>query len=248
MTAVVESVESSAAFADPAGRPSMEIRRPVRISANLLPSEVVADRRLTALKRRLVFGLVALVVVLGAGYGYSRWQTSQAAQILRGEQIRATDLLNQQASYTPLVTVQADLAGVQGQLATVMADDMDWSQLFGVLSQSAPRGVSLTGVTGAVTGADTSSSSTDYSQVLNRSGSSTVGTVAVSGTAPSKEAVAAYVDALAKVRGFTGAYPSSVIGDRASWTFTVNVQLTNSVLHGRYTPAADATSAATGGS
>lgn len=233
MTAVVESPP-------PAGSPAWtadEPRRLVRISANLLPAEVVGDRRLAALKRRLAAALFAVVILLGAGYGYSRWQTSHALDALQSAQNEADAVLAQQSSYARLVNVQAELATVQQELAGVMTNDMEWSRLLGALSDDAPPGVTITGVTGAVTGAGgatSGSGSASYVQVLNRTGRSTVGTLTVSGTAPSKAAVAAYVDALAKQRGLAALYPSSVSGDHASWTFTLAAQLTEDVLGGRF--------------
>ena len=45
--------------------------RSVLVFANLLPDEVVAARRLRALKRRLLFGIVGLWAVLVGIYGLS---------------------------------------------------------------------------------------------------------------------------------------------------------------------------------
>ena len=60
------------------------------------------------------------------------------------------------------------------------------------------------------------------------------GTVAINGSAPSKGAVAAFVDRLAGIRGLAAAFPASVAGSNGQFTFSVNVLLTSDALGGRF--------------
>jgi hypothetical protein len=73
--------------------------------------------------------------------------------------------------------------------------------------------------------------------VLNQSGKLQVGSLTIIGTAPDKNAVAAYIDSLAKVAGLAAPYPASLATTGHTLTFSASVIITSDALGGRYAPA-----------
>ena len=123
-------------------------------------------------------------------------------------------LVNQQRKFGPLILVQSQAVSIKAELTKLMVGDLSWTHLLATLRKSAPAGMTITNVTGAATvgGASTTDAAAGGLGVLNRSGKQQVGTLTISGTAPDKNAVAAYIDALTKVPGLAAAFPASVTG------------------------------------
>lgn len=71
--------------------------------------------------------------------------------------------------------------------------------------------------------------------MLNQSGVTPVGTLAITGTAREKRAIAAFVDKLGSMRGLATPYLASVSTDASGvLTFTVDVVVTTDALGGRF--------------
>ena len=104
----------------PAPRPSPVANpggslRFVAVRANLMPDEVIDARRTDVVRRRVVIGLGALLVLLLAGFASAWLQTSSAKGDLSDQQHRTQALLDQQHDYAPLVAAQAQTADDQRQ-------------------------------------------------------------------------------------------------------------------------------------
>lgn len=208
----------------------------VTINADLLPPEITAKRRLAHLKRRILFGLVALVVVLVAWYALAMLRTSQANSDLSSAQHQNRVLQVQQQQFGPLVAAQAKSAAIKTQLTKLMIGDVRWKDMLATLRQNATPGIQITSISASMSsGALAAGSGGDAGLgVLNESGKRPVGTLAITGTAPDKNAVAAYVDKLSQVTGLAAPFPASVTGDKGALIFTVNVIITSDALGGRY--------------
>jgi Tfp pilus assembly protein PilN len=212
----------------------------VTVFADLMPDEVLAGRRGRAMKRRVLIGLVAVVLLLAAGYAFSWVQTHNAGTDLSAAQGRAAALTRRQAEFTPLVKAQADSAQIQQTLATLMAGDLQWSKLLESIRSTTGSGVGVTSIDGNVTALGSTGSNTGPAataggiSVLNQTGEVPIGSLTITGTASDKNAVAAFVDRLGRVRGLAAAFPASVTTATGKVTFSVNVVLTSKALGGRY--------------
>ena len=224
---------------EPVHTPSGPIRY-VAVRANLLPDELVTSRRSGALKRRLLAGLGALLALLVLWYGLSAWATSSARHDLSKAQQQSTALQQQQTKYQPVVAAQQQSAEITAALGKLMVGDLSWKDMLTTLRNSARHTVQLDSITGTMTsGAAATQSTADPGlSLLNRSGQQEVGTLTIAGTAPDKNTVAAYVDALGKVKGLAAAFPASVTTTDSGVTFSVNVIITTGALGGRYSPQA----------
>ena len=221
----------------PAPEPRAYSGRTVTIRADLLPDEVVARRRVRELKRILMLGLAALLALLVAWYGLSVLQTSQAKSDLSTAQRQTVALQRQVQAFGPLVSAQTQSTAIRSELARLMVGDLRWKDMLATLRSHAPAGVTIGNVSGTVTSGAasvTSGSSTVGLGVLNETGHQEVGTLTISGTAPDKNSVAAYIDALTKVPGLAAPFPANVTGTTGKVTFVANVIITSEALGGRY--------------
>lgn len=214
----------------------------VAVHANLLPDEIIQTRRTRQVKRYVIIALGAVLALVVAVYGLSVWQTSRSKDDLHAAQEHALTLQHQQRQYQPLITAKAQTKAIQAALARLMAGDLQWKQLLQTLRSNASGQVQVTGVTGTVTvGAGATASSNGGLTVLNQSGKREVGLLSITGTAPDKNSIAAYVDALSKVDGLAAPFPASISGTPGKLSFSVNVIITSDALGGRYATGQNAT-------
>ena len=224
----------------PAQTPAREATgglRFVAIRANLMPAEVLSARQLVVVRKQVLIGLVAVLVALIGWYGLSWWQTSSANSALEATQRQGEALQSQQSQYTPLVQAQGQIANIRTQLQQLMSSDLPWKTMISSVRGAAPAGLLVQSLTGAITPANVTSGA----DPLNQTGTASVGTLSVTGTAPDKRTVAAYADALAKVKGLTAPLISAVQASSRPVTFTIMAVITTDALGGRYSTPAPAT-------
>lgn len=243
----------SPAPADPAKR-----LRFVDIRADLMPDEVISARRTEVVRRRVLLGLGLVVALLIAGYGSSWLQTHSVKSDLSSLDRSNAALQSEQSDFAKLVTTENSANTVQSQLRTLMAGDLPWSSMLQKIHRALPSGTSVTSVQGSVpsTLSGGGGAATTVNP-LNQSGEQQVGTLTLTGAAPSKSAVAKYADNLGRITGVAAATPTSVATTSGSLTYTITALITSSALGGRYaapaapsaagTPAPAGSSATTGG-
>jgi hypothetical protein len=220
---------------DPEVSPQRANRIPM-ISASLLPEETLAARR----ARRalvLVVAVVVLVAALCAAWFTVAYRDKQAAgRELDAATATVIDLRRKQSTYAKTVQVQNEITTLGNQLKAVMAQDLDWSALLDTVRDAGtPAGIEVEGVNGRLAGAD--GADAGQSRALPSANTvATVGALTVTGTAPDKQAVAAYVDALAKQTVVANPYVTSVATDSTNGvSFTLTADITQTALCGRFT-------------
>ncbi|MET8148428.1 PilN domain-containing protein [Actinoplanes sp. NPDC049668] len=222
---------------DPAVSPQ-RVNRILTISASLLPEEITAARR--ARRAGLWVAVVVLLVAgLCAAWFTAAYQQTQASEKdLEAASVTVADLQREQAEYSETVRIQDGIATLNGQLESVMANDLDWDALLDRVRQTGIRsGVEVEGVNGRLNTAD-GSGSAKANPLPGTSTEPLVGSLIVTGTGPDKRAVAAYVDALAKETVLANPYVTSVTkeendDDRVSFSLTADI--TQAALCGRFT-------------
>lgn len=222
------------------------------INANLLPPDVIAARRIAAIRKIIILVLIAVVVLAGVGYGYAFMQQRQAQSQLSAEQTKTTTLEASQEQYSEVVTLAASITQVKTQLAGLMAGDVDAAKLIdNVIAQLPPKStitqlqlsLDAAGQQGGSSSTSGSSTSTGGS-VLDASGRPHIGSLTMTGSTGSLSEVAGYVNALAKLPGVVSVYPTSAGAGTGTGTgngvqFTIDLTLTDQLLTHRY----DATTA-----
>lgn len=214
--------------------------RILRIAADLLPVEIVESRRTRKVRRIVLTALVVFAVLIGAWYAHASRQTAAARASVSSAEDEALRLLRQQRAFADVIGVQAESQAVRVQLSALLAGDLSWSRLLSSLRRAAPTGVRITSVTGAVTAGITGGSGDDggvgAARLPDTSGEKSVGSLIVAGSGTTKAAVAAYVDALAEVRGLGNPLLGDATQQDGEVRFTVRLDITESALGGRYTP------------
>jgi Tfp pilus assembly protein PilN len=206
------------------------------IAANLLPMEIVESRRERQVRRVVLAALAAFVAVLAAWYGLVSYQTTQARGAVAAAEDNGQALLRQQRDFAEVVRVQTDSQAITGQLADLLSTDLRWSRLLTAVAQVAPPGVALTGVSGALAPPAAAGGAAAV-QLPNMTGEQTVGTLTINGIAPDPFAVAAYLDALGKIKGLGNPLLDGATVQDGKLQFSVRLDITSGALGGRF-PAA----------
>jgi Tfp pilus assembly protein PilO len=214
------------------------------ITANLLPPEVLAARRIAVIRKMIVAGLIAVVVLAGGGYAYAFLQQRDARSQLSAEQQKTTALQAAQQQYSQVVLLAGSITQVKTQLAQLMAADVDTTKLIDNVAAQLPPKSTITQLDLALPAASTqsgtssgsSSSTSQGGSALDASGQPHIGSLTITGSTGELSEVAGYVNALAKLPGVVSVYPSSEgTGSGTSGVqFTINLTLTDDLLTHRY--------------
>ncbi|MEV6598196.1 PilN domain-containing protein [Actinoplanes sp. NPDC051346] len=222
---------------DPAVSPQ-RVNRLLTISASLLPDEVVARRR----TRRIRLLMIAVVVIVAAACGawifHANRLEQQADRDLTAAMSKVAELQLKKGTYAPVVKLRNEGDELKKQLGTVMANDLDWAALLHLLRTTGPDTVVVTGITGQLDEPSKGKKDNSSKSLPSTSKSASIGTMTVTGTAPDKKTVAAYVDALALKATIANPYVTSVSnsgeGDKKEVTFSIDVQIAQDALCGRF--------------
>lgn len=212
------------------------------ITANLLPPEVVAARRLGAIRKMIVAVMILVVVLGGLGYGYALLQQHSARDDLSSEQARTTALLAQQRTYAEVVALAGTISQIKDELATLMAGDVDAAKLVDAIVARLPTGAAITQLQATLAqdlGQTNSSTTSTGVGVLDTSGRTHVGSVSVTATLKSMQDGAAFATQLATIPGVIDVYPTSQTNNSGSIQITIQMILTDQLLTHRFdvTPA-----------
>jgi Tfp pilus assembly protein PilN len=210
---------------------------------NLMPPEIAAADRFRRLQFAMGAAVLASAVVVGALYMHSKSGISSAQSQVNAAQAENTAL---QAKLSSLASVKATFAAVQTKqqlLDQAMGQQIDWSYMLTDLSLRLPSNVWLTGVqatedTGAIGGV----ASTSTAATLPGAATSNIGTLSFSGIGMKHNDVAAWLDALAKEKGFSQPTFSASTETAIGSTFVVNwassVVIDSKALSNRFVPKA----------
>jgi len=220
---------------DPALSPQ-RVSRVLTISADLLPDEIVAGRRARRTRGWVLVALMLVLVGMGGWYALAEQELRDATDELTAVSDDATALQRRQADFAPVVNVQAETTTITKQLSTLLANDLPWATLTDTLRDTGTTaGVTVSGMSGTLH--DAQSGAAGAVSLPSTSGSATIGTVTVTGTAPDKPSVAKYVDSLSGMTLVANPYLTSVAETDGKVQFSLTVDVTAGALCGRFTTA-----------
>ncbi|HET9516407.1 MAG TPA: PilN domain-containing protein [Actinoplanes sp.] len=232
---------------DPATSPQ-RAARVLPIVAHLLPEEVVAKRRAKKVRGIVGISLGVVIALLGSWYGVVTLQAYDAEDDLKAVTLEQTALQRRQLEYKDLTDTRAEIATISTRLASLLAEDLRWSTVFTTLrSTGRSSAVQITSVTG---GLSTSTTATGGSATTPRlpseSAEKVVASLTVTGTAPDKNSIARYVDALEDVDIFANSYLTNATESGKTVQFSLSVDVTAAALGGRFSPTTAPTPAGSG--
>jgi cell division protein FtsI/penicillin-binding protein 2 len=218
---------------DPAMTPQ-RTNRLIGISVNLLPEEITRARRARRTRTWVIVAIAVVIALLGAWF-FVAYQDSSAAEAELAEASNAVAQQQaQQRGFADVTGTQAKTAVLKKQLTAAMKDDLDWAALFNLIrGQGTLSGLTIISVSGSLKGAAGASSGGTISATA-------IGSMVVTGSGPDKEAVAAYIDDLAKQKNVANPYLTSistVTNDETNEqkvTFSLNLDIQPAALCGRF--------------
>jgi hypothetical protein len=220
---------------DPALSPQ-RVSRVLTISADLLPDEIVAGRRARRTRSWVLVVLVLVLAGLGGWYALAERDLRVATDELTAVTDEATALQRRQNDFAPVVDVQAETTTITKQLSTLLANDLPWATLTDALRDTGTTaGVTVGGMSGTLN--DAAAGASGAVSLPSTTGSATIGSVTVTGTAPDKPSVAKYVDSLSGLTIVANPYLTSVAEADGKVQFSLTVDITANALCGRFTTA-----------
>lgn len=163
---------------------------------NLLPDEILAERRLR--RTQATLGAVLLVVAgtVAGGFVLASASAAAAEDDLAVEQARTQVLTAEQAEYAEVPQVMGQVEAAQSARSTAMASDVLWYQYLTHLSASYPKDVWVRDLTATITPVDATAAATGVP-------AAGIGTLVVSGTSPVHTGVADWMDVVDATPGLT---------------------------------------------
>lgn len=206
---------------------------------NLMPPEIAEAQRLHQIQRGMAGAVLVSAVLVAGLYFHAKQGMTSAQHNLASAQSQNVAL---ESKYHALDYVTTDFTEAQAKkelLDQAMSQEIRWSFILQDLTTRVPNNVWLTGMTAtetSVPGATPTSTTTTPGEIPG------IGNVTFSGTAFEHDDVANWLQAVARVKGFSNASFSSsakgVIGPRGDVTFVSTVNVTNGALSNRYTSKA----------
>jgi Tfp pilus assembly protein PilN len=118
---------------------------------DLLPREVLEQRRARKLTSVLVLGAVGWMLLLGGFWAYRNMELGRQQQRLEEAQAESRTLETQVAALQEFAVLEKTVKEKQQTLSTVMAGDVAWSRLLVELSMIIPGEAWLTSFSGQAT-------------------------------------------------------------------------------------------------
>lgn len=199
----------------------------------LLPPEVVARKKAGTLRRRLVFVLVGLVVVVAVALGLATVSMITAQNALASAQSQTTSLLQQQGKYGQVLKVHADVSAIQSSQKLATAQEIAWRPYILDLQRTLPAGASITSFSASIDAPFASAPAvTDPLQGPH------IATVNATLSMP-QASISSWLDTIPQLKGFVDATPNSVTaasGDKL-YTVSVTIHINDGALANRFAKA-----------
>jgi Tfp pilus assembly protein PilN len=204
---------------------------------NLLPPEIEQARQF----RRVQFGLggavLASVVVAGALLVAANGEVGKAQDDLDANKAKATQLQSNVDQYAEVPLVFGQVEAARAQLGQAMGKEVRWSYVLNDLSLKIPRHVWLDSMIVTSTAPGAAVPAVDQYAAVG------IGTVTFEGHGYRHNDVAAWLNSLARQKGFTQPYFSDSSVDPVGTNdhavkFSSTVTVTDDALSNRYTEKA----------
>jgi Tfp pilus assembly protein PilN len=204
---------------------------------NLLPPEIEQARRFRHVQAGLGGAVLASVVVAAALFFAANAQVGEAQDDLDANKAQTAQLQSKVAEYAEVPLVYGQVEAAHAQLGQAMGQEVQWSYFLNDLSLKIPRHVWLDSMTVA------SNATAAAPPTVGQYAAVGIGTVQFEGHAFRHNDVAAWLNSLAKQKGYTQPYFSDSTVEPLGTNddavrFTSQVTVTDDALSKRYTEKA----------
>lgn len=203
--------------------------------ADLLPIEVLTDRRQRATVRRAWLGVVVVAAVVALGVVVSTIDSVSAATQLRTAQDEGTALLQQQGQYSDVRQIESQTAIAEAGQKVGGSPEIDWSTYLNKAQASLPTGVTIIGVT-----INSASPLESYEQPTTPLQGTRVATLTFEADSPTLPSIPDWLDRVRGLPGFVDANANSVTLDTNTGHYTVDmtVHINDQAFDGKYSEKA----------
>jgi hypothetical protein len=207
------------------------------ISVDLTPPELIASRQLKVLRKFIVLGLVAVLLLCAGAFVLAGRKHSAASAALEKVQIRTAQLESESHKFGGVTRLQGTVTQVQAQIAKLMGDDVDLVALMGrirgVLPSTMTISQELVTITLAAPGVANGGGS-GSGNGLDTSGAVGIGNIKIAGTGRTLDDLSVYVDKLARIPGVIDVVPTSNVLDKKGVQYSVALGMTDLLLSHRF--------------
>ena len=202
------------------------------IFVDLTPPELLTARQLRTVRRAVVAGLVAVVLLLAGGYFVVNRDRSAAEDVLANAQLSTAQLQQQQHKYAGITQIKGTLLQIRTQVAGLMQGDVAVDSLLGTIGTAQPVGVELqtVAVTISAAGVAGAQAQTGGGSAIDVTTHARIGTVTLNGTTSRMDAVSTFVDRLSRMRGVLDVVPTSNSQGQDGGQFTITLGLDDQLL------------------
>ena len=200
---------------------------------NLLPPEIAERERVRRLQSGLGIAVLASAAVVGLLYALQVAKVNDAQDELDSATAQNVALRQQRSELQTVVDTYAAVASKEAVLRSALANDIAWSSYLNDLMLTIPDNLWLTSMGATQSGGDGSAAS-----VATVPGApASLGSVAFTGIAFDHDDVAAWLEVLARQKGYANPYFTSStetkLGTRVVYAFTSSVTITEQALSRR---------------
>ena len=212
---------------------------------DLLPPEVRQGRKLKRTKQLLAVALLAIVLLAVVGWVFAKFTLVAANREVADAQADTDKLTSEQAKYAGVPRIQSQLTATRNALSSATATEVLWKQYLEALRAVTPANVSYEDVHATLSIDPTGTQAGDPLQKPS------VGQIVFTARAATLPDVAAWMDAVGQVPGFSDPwFTQAVVTDDQGYVYykvSGTVQVTSGALAHRF-DATTSTGSAAGGS
>jgi Tfp pilus assembly protein PilN len=205
---------------------------------NLLPPEIEEERRFRRVQLGLAGAVAASVAAVAVVFLLANGQVSDAEEELSVAQARTTQLESRAAEFSQVPIVYARVDAARAQLELAMGKEIRWSFFLNDLSLKTPNRVWLTSMTVASADPTTAVAAPAVAGGAQPYLTPGLGSVNFEGVALKHNDVAAWLDSLAKQKGYAQPYFTDSTKELIDTTevvkFKSQVSITEDALSKRY--------------
>lgn len=188
--------------------------------SDLLPPEIRREHKGRRTRRKLVWGVVGVVVLVFVGTGTSFYFSLTSQLQLLAAQAETNELLAEQQQYSEVRAVKEELAEVEAGQKVGAATEIDWNAYLNKIEASLPKNVDIVQVS-----IDGASPLIDYAQPDAPLQGMRVATLTFGAATKALPDTDAWLVALSALPGFTDANPDSITFDEETGLYETIVTM-----------------------
>lgn len=201
------------------------------IAADLLPREVLQERRVRVVRRMVGLGLLVLLLACVGLVLLSAAERTDAQRAYDEAQTDTGRLRADAAEYADITAATTLIEDGDAQAARLLATDIDVVDLLSRIRAALPPGVTISNIAVQQTGADSTADTTAGTASEART---VIGTLTISGGGPAIRDLAPFVAALNHLEGLADVVPGSTTQSDDGMTYSLSASLTDALYTGRF--------------